>query len=62
MGIISHTPRRHVAYFSPNSWNAWLHLNLAVRPLDINRTRPFMRMGGGHLVLTIIAANTRNFH
>jgi hypothetical protein len=62
MGIISHTPRKHVAYFSPNNWNVGLHLNLAVRPLFITRTRPFMRIGGEHLFLIIDAANTQSFH
>jgi hypothetical protein len=62
MGIISHTPRKHVAYFSPSSWNVGLHLNLAMRPLDTNRTRPFMRSGSGHLFLFIGAENTQSFH
>jgi len=52
VGTVSQVPRKHVAYFSPNSRKAWLHLNLAVRPLDMTRTLPFKRTGCGHLFLT----------
>jgi hypothetical protein len=58
MGSVSQFPRKHVAYFSPTSWNVWSHLNLAVRPLDVTRTLPFIKTGGRHFPLLIITANT----